>query len=174
MVRVRVADGVGDLGDRCEASTGAVCDENLSVREMNKLGHGTPLEHVFDFPSLRDTLGSNRDTRALRGSWELRGEVRRLDRGVHCSTAANEDFRDEIGRGEWEEDRGAVYRVGDADVVRNVRKNGLRVGLNVVYDRLVVRDHEDPTVGKGEDSTEDTVSATSRCMRNMGRTAGTD
>ena len=90
-------------------SRGLFC-ERLTVGEVNSLGHGRALEHVLDFPAFRDVLWRELDAGALRGVRELRREVGRLDREIDCRSAAHEDLRDDVGRGEWQEDCGTVDR----------------------------------------------------------------
>ena len=71
---------------------------------------------------------------------------------VRRGAAADEDFGRVVGRGEREEDRRAVDGVRDADIVWDVGENRLRVGFNVIDDRLVVGDDEHLAVGERKDA----------------------
>ena len=66
VVGVRVAYEVANLARGCEPGPAAVGDEDLAVGEVDKLGHHAALEHVLDYPALRDALGRERDAGALR------------------------------------------------------------------------------------------------------------
>ena len=146
---VTLRAGTARPGMTVLGSKGLFC-EHLTVGEVNSLGHGRALEHVLDFPAFHDALKSELDVGALRGGRELRREVGRLDRGIDGRATTHEDLGDEVGRGEWQEDRGTVDRVRHTDVVRDVREDGLGVGLDVVDDRLIVRHHEHLPIGQGE------------------------
>ncbi len=76
-----------------------------------------------------------------------------MNRGIDVRAAAHGHFGDDVRRRERQEDRGAIDRVRDTDIVRNVREDRLGVRLDIVDDRLVVRHHEHLSVVQRESAT---------------------
>ena len=152
VVGVRVADGLLDTVEAREAGPSAVRDEDLAVGEVEELVQGTVREHVVDFPALGNALGGERNSGALGTGRHLTREVLGWSTIIDGGATTYQSLGSEIRRRERKEDGRPVGGVRDTHAIRNVRKRSLSVCFDVVDDRLVVGDHEDPPIGEREDT----------------------
>lgn len=150
MVGVRIANWVECSCNRRYTGTPAVDDEQLSVRKVHELRHDTRFEHMLNDPSGLDTFFGQSDTTALIGRRCLAGDLIRLQGVADVSPATDKDLRGEIRRREREQDSSAIKRVGNANTIRKVRQYPLISSFDVVYDRLIICNHENFAIWEQE------------------------
>lgn len=152
VIRVGLTDGVLGRVEGGITSLSAVDDHNLSVGHQDEFRHHARLQHVFDLPTLLDTLIGEGHASALIRGGILCGELETWGVCVRGRTTANEDLGDVVGRVEREESGSTIERIGDFDTIRDVRKLSLSVVLDIIDDGLVSGSNPDPTIGEGDSS----------------------
>ena len=159
VVGVRRADRVADGGDGGKACACAVCDEDLTIGDVDQLRHHTPFQHVLHLPASLDTLRGQGDTAALVGSWLLRRQRRGRLSGVSSGPATYEDLGDKVGWRERKEDGTSVNGVRNTNTIGNVGQARFSVLFDVIDDGLVVRNNENCAIWKSKSTAEPVILA---------------